>query len=391
MGIDLVSACVFCAGFLLGGDLPPRPGLSPEIGLSYATLDRQIPSTSEMPHDFDVSDVTPKFVLIGFGNAHEAAGDLGAGTPAFEWRVRVAFGPSHDDQIRKSTTGLPEIQTDGTGRYENFALLGRFPIGSRDSIEVALDRRNQHATDIINIGGTAHTISEQRSLSAERADGVVGWRRRFSNFELGASARYAKLTGFNATANAYYRSSGHVWGGGVEGRVRSGRWTFFGQYERLSGSLDVLEESFPDFQARHPSGDTTLDAARVAVGYSWPRTDLFLTGTYDRQRLPFVSLAVLGTEVAAFDGGFHPDAHNKEFFGDLTFRYAFSPAIRARVGLRLGSGQENVRLTDGVDDRPPVTLEVDRRGRFGGGISETFGFPELTLFVGADFAIGAAR
>ena len=391
MGSDLVSACIFCAGFLLGVDLPPRPGLSPEIGLSYSTLDRQIPSTSETPHDFDVSDVTPKFVLIGFGNAHEASGDLGAGTPAFEWRVRVAFGPSHDDQIRKSTIGEPQIQTDGTGRYENFALLGRFPLGSRDSIEIGLDRRNQHATDVINIGGSAHTFSEQRSLTAERGDGAVGWRHRFRNAELAASVLYAKLTGVNATANAYYSSSGHAWGGAVEGRWRSGGWTFLAHYERLSGSLDVLEESFPDFRVRHPNGDSTLDAARAGVGYAWPRSDLFVTATYDRERLPFVSLAVLGTEIAAFDGGFHPDSHNKEFFGDLTFRYAFSPAIRARIGLRLATGQETVRLTDGVDDRPPVTLEVDRRGRWGGGFSETLGFPELTLFLGMDFAVGAAR
>src|SRR5215471_13987257 len=98
--MDLVSACIFCAGFLLGGEPAPRPGLSTEIGLSYATLSRQIPDSAPGLDDGDVSDATPKFLLIGLGNAHEAAAGLGAGTPAFEWRVRVAFGPSHDEQER---------------------------------------------------------------------------------------------------------------------------------------------------------------------------------------------------------------------------------------------------------------------------------------------------
>ena len=33
MGIDLVSACIFCAGLLLGMDMTPRNGLSGQIGL----------------------------------------------------------------------------------------------------------------------------------------------------------------------------------------------------------------------------------------------------------------------------------------------------------------------------------------------------------------------
>ena len=33
-----------------------------------------------------------------------------------------------------------------------------------------------------------------------------------------------------------------------------------------------------------------------------------LTATYDRQHLPFVALAVLGTETVAFDSGWDPDS-----------------------------------------------------------------------------------
>jgi hypothetical protein len=390
VGIDLVSACVFCAGFLLGGDLPPREGLGTEIGLSYATLSREVPRPSA-EESYDVSDVTPKFLLIGMGNAHPAPAGLGAGTPAFEWRVRVAFAPSHDEQIRIASSTQEKIEADGTGRYENFALLGRFPIGGRGSLELALNRRSQKATDILNIGGEEQEVSEQRNLTAERADGAVGWRQRWKDLEVAANVRYVKVTGYNATAGAFINSSGGIFGGGIEGRFRKGGWTALLDAEWMSGAIDVHEESFPAFQPRDSSQDATLEALRVGVGYSWARTDLFFTATFDRERLPFVALAVLGTETVAFDAGYHPDSNNREFFGDLTVRYAFTPAIRARVGLRLAKGEETVNLTDALGDRPPRTLDVDRGGRFGGGLSGWLGSPELTLFLGADFAIGGGR
>jgi hypothetical protein len=159
----------------------------------------------------------------------------------------------------------------------------------------------------------------------------------------------------------------------------------------MSGSIDVHEESFPDFHARDTSEDATLEAVRLGVAYSWPRTDLMLTATYDRQKLPFVSLAVLGAETVAFDSGFHPDSDNEQVFGDLTLRHAFTSGIRARLGIRLGGGSESVLLTDAVGSRPPVTLDVQREGRFGGGVSRTLGFPELAFFLGADFSIGRAN
>ena len=390
MGIDLVNACIFCAGFLLSGGLAPRDGLSTEIGFSYATLSRKIEPQSDAER-YDVSDVTPKFLLIGLGNAHPAVDGLGAGTPAFEWRVRIAFAPSHDEQIRPGTPSLPQVETDGTGRYENFSIIGRFPMGVRDSLEVGLNRRVQKATDVLNIGGQEQEVSEQRNLTAERADGALGWRHRWKCLEVAANVRYVKVTGYNATAGAFINDSGGIFGGGVEGRYRNGGWTALLDAEWMSGSIDVHEESFPAFEPRDSSLDATLEALRVGVGYSWPRTDLFFTGTFGRERLPFVALAVLGTETVAFDEGYHPDSNNKEFFGDLTVRYAFTPAIRARVGLRLGGGTETVTLTDALGSRPPRMEDVKRGGRFGGGISNSLGYPELTLYVGADFAIGTPR
>jgi len=365
--------------------MAPRDGFATEIGLSYATLARRYPVEGEPPDD---SDVTPKFVLIGLGNAHPAPGDLGAGTPAFEWRIRVAFGPSHDEQVRNASPTLERASANGTGRYENFALLGRLPLGDRDSIEAAIDRRSHKATDVINIGGSEHSFSEERTLTAERGEGALGWRHRFENAELDASVRYLKLTGFNATAGAFYTSGGRIFGGSLGARARRGRWTLAVSAETIRGSIDVAEESAPDFRARKFSSDAQLDAARLGVGYAWPRTELWVTAAYDRERLPFVSLAVLGAETLAFDEGFHPDSRAKEFFGDISVRRAFTPGIRARVTLRLATGTEKVTLTDSAGVQPTRVIDIQRRGRFGGGLSHSIGWPELTFFLGADFAIG---
>jgi hypothetical protein len=56
MGTELISACIFCAGLLLGSDLRPRNGLGAELGFSYATLARRYDVTENR---VDGSDVTP--------------------------------------------------------------------------------------------------------------------------------------------------------------------------------------------------------------------------------------------------------------------------------------------------------------------------------------------
>ena len=65
-----------------------------------------------------------------------------------------------------------------------------------------------------------------------------------------------------------------------------------------------------------------------------------------------------------------------------------APAIRARVGARLGWGDETVTLTDFTGVLPTQTLDVLRRGIFGGSLSDPLGSPEFTFFIGADFSIG---
>lgn len=386
MGVDLVSACIFCAGLLLGMDIPPRAGLAGEMGFSYATLARRFAVAGD---GTDSSDVTPKFALIGMGNSREPAEGLGAGTPAFQWAARVAFAVSHDQQFR-GTYGS-RVVAKGTGRYENFAVLGRLPIGGRDSVEVAINRRAESATDLVNIGEDIRGFSEERTLSASRGDAAIGWRHRWNGFEAAAAFRYSKPGGFNATEESFQQASGGLAGGEAEVRWRCRRWTLLLHGESMGGSLGVHRESAPDFADRDAELPASLTAGRLGIGYSWPRTELFLTGTYDRQKLPFVSLAVLGAETLGFDGGLDPNSVNEEIYTNLGVRYKLSPAIALRLSLVLAWGTETVTLADSAGELAPVRLDVLRRGVFGGGLSSSLGSPEVALFVGADFAIGGPR
>jgi hypothetical protein len=390
VGADLVNACIFCAGMLLGVDLAPRNGLGAELGFSYSTLARRYDIGDVR---VDTSDVTPKFLLAGIGWAREAPGTLGAGTPEKEFRVRIGFATSHDEQELKAfpEEGIERIITDGTGRYENFALLARLPVTSRDSFEIAGERRSHKATDLVNIGGENQTLSEVRDISAERNDFAIGWRHRWCGLEAEGAFRIVKASGFNATANSFQDASGVVYGGEAEVRWRPGPWTFVLHGERVSGDIDVHRESQPDFHDRDASLPSTLSAVRLGVAYSWPRTQIMLTGTYGREKLPFVSLAPTGTETVAYDAGFDPESVNDEFYGDLVVRYAFTPAIRMRFGMRMAWGDETLTLTDSAGARPTRSLDILRRGIFGGSLSDPLGSPEFGFFLGADFAIGTPK
>lgn len=385
MGTELVSACIFCAGLLLGSDLRPRDGLGAELGFSYATLARRYDVTENR---VDGSDVTPKFLLIGMGNSWPAKDGLGAGTPASEWRVRIGFAASHDEQERKEDVDLERVLATGTGRYENFAVLARFGLGSRNSLEIGGERHSDKSTDLLNIGGENQEFSEQRSLTAERLDLALGWRHRWQGWEAEAAFCGTKVSGYNATANSFQQASGNLFGAQAEVRWRRSGWNVMLHGQAVGGSLDVHRESFPVFADRDSRQPASLAAVRLGVGYAWPRTEILLSTTYDRQHLPFIALAVLGTETVAFDSGFDPDSVTQEVFWDLAFRYAFSPAIRARVSVRLGWGDETVTLTDSAGVVPPRQLDVLRRGIFGGGLSGQIGAPEPTLLLGAEFAIG---
>lgn len=387
MGSELVSACVFCAGLLFGMEAEGWPGVSAEIAVAYATAAR---SLDIAPDSRDLSDVTPKFVLVGAGGARPTAQGLGAGTPAAEWRIRVALAPSHDEQEQTPYSTQNTIAT-GTGRYENYALLLRVPFTSHDSLEAGGERRTHKGTDLVHLGGQRFILGEERTLSAERIDLGLGWRHRWPGFEAAASFRAVRPSGSTGTAGAFLLTRGPLYGAGLELRARRGRWTVWAGGERASGSLDVHEESAPDFFARNFSENASLEAYRAGVLYSWGRREALLSGTWNRERLPFVALTPLGTETVAFESGFHPESRSSQFFGELTVRHAIARAVHVRAFLRLGYGDETVVLTDSAGEKPDRRLDVRRSGVFGAGLSRALGSPQVTVGVGADFKLDTGQ
>jgi hypothetical protein len=383
MGNDLLSACIFCAGLLLGANLPPPPGYHAEVGFSYATAARLYETENGGQ---DVSDVTPKFVLVGFGGARPPAGGMGAGTPEAEWKVRVALGPSHDEQAQ-TPFAITNTNATGTGRFENYALVLRYPFSSRDSIETGASRRFNSTTDLIDIGQERYVLSEERVLSAERVDVGIGWRHRWKGFEAAVSARYVRPNGSNATAGAFQITEGHVWGGALEARARLGAWTLFAGAERESGSLSVHEESKPDFVPRDFDTDARLESYRFGVGWVTGKRDFFLQAAYDRSTLPFVSFAVLGTEVAAFESGYHPESRSRVLLLDLTARHEFVPGFRFKLLLRTSFGDETLTLTDLAGVLPTRKLDIKRSGVFGSGLSSALGSPEATLGFAVELSL----
>ena len=383
MGNDLLSACIFCAGLLLGTNLPPPPGYHAEVGFSYATAARRFETG---PGSEDVSDATPKFVLVGFGASRQPADGIGAGTPEAEWRARVALGPSHDEQ-EQTPFAITNTNATGTGRYENYALVLRYPLTARGSIETAVSRRYHSATDLINIGQERYVLSEERVLSAERVDIAMGWRQRWKGFEAALSGRYVRPNGSNATAGAFHITEGHVWGGAFEGRARLGAWTLLAGAERESGSLSVHEESQPAFVPHDFDETTTLESYRLGVGWAIGKRDFFLQAAYDRSTLPFVSLAVLGTEVAAFEAGYHPRSRSRTLLLDLTARHEFAPGFRFKLLLRTSFGDEVLTLTDPAGVLPTRRLDIKRSGVFGSGLSNALGSPEAMLGFGVELSL----
>jgi hypothetical protein len=391
MGSDLASVCVFCAASLLGTGLLPFSGTSAELGGTYSTLQRRYFIGTARD---DISNVTPKFVLVGLRRAEDAPDGIGAGTPAREWRVRLALAPSHDEQEQRPVGVLGRTTANGTGRYENFALLYRLPVGPRDSIEAAWTRRSQKATDLVNLGGENYVVSEERSLAAERSDVAVGTRHRFRGWEIAATARGSRVDAKNATSGANLNASGWIYGAGIEARFRSGRWTLSAAGEALSGHIEDHEESLPDFAARDSSPRASFRTASASVTRSFPSTEVSVAAALDRALLPFVSLGVLGTETTALEEGFHPESSARATIIDLAVRQAIGGGVRLRLSLQAIYGAETVTLTDAKGSRPSRRLNVDWIGAGGKGSGGSAGFlgsPAFAVGIGAEITVGSRR
>ena len=377
---DLITACVFCGMSLLRSGLPSPTGLAAEFAASYATLARRDDGGTVLENDG--SDVTPKFLLVGMGNAKDAAPGLGAGTPAREWFARLAIANSHDEQSQ--TSRIPDaVVATGTGRYENFDAGVRVPIGIRDSLEAAVGQRVHKIVDLVNLGGSKFQFSEERDLFAQRVDVSLGWRHRFRDAEVAAAFRAVRPEGKYNTAYVYRQGKEWMPGGEIEGRWRHGTFSLGASAEALAADMSVNEERLPDFAHVSYTERATLSAASLFAVKTWGTTDLHFSVGLDRSRLPFVAMAVLGEETVFFDQGYRPVSRTREIVWDLAARHRVAPGVHLRAYVRVIQGDETVSLADPSGVLPPVELSVRRGGRFP--------ITQFTLGGGADFAIGRAR
>lgn len=384
MGSDLVSACVYCAMFLFSPNSAGLPGYGAEIAASYSTLGRR---TEPQPGLIDRSDTTSKFIGVGAGFARPALPGLGAGTPELEWRARIVFAPSHDEQAEKGAWGDP-IVSKGTGRYENFSLLLRSPIGARDSVEAAVSRRYNESTDLLTRGTGDSSRLQERDLSADRTDWGVGWRHRFLRFEAAASLRNVRPNSSHKSYGAFQITHGSLWGADADVRYAAGPWTFGLAAARASGSLEVVEKNLPLFAKRTLQGDSLFEAVSIAGMRRFEKSDVSLSVTYERTRAPFVSLAETGVETADFETGYHPDSRTHQTAVNLEFGRRLVSNLRVKAFVRAAYGGESVRLTDPTGTLPSLRLPVDREGKYGAGFSKRLGSPEFTIGIGADFGFG---
>ncbi|HET9792869.1 MAG TPA: hypothetical protein VFS34_00280 [Thermoanaerobaculia bacterium] len=377
---DLLTACVFCGMSLLRTGLPASPGLSAEFAASYATLERRDDSPTVFHND--ASDVTPKFLLVGMGNAGDAAPGLGAGTPAREWFARLSIANSHDEQSQ--TFRIPDaVVATGTGRYENFEAGARIPLGARDSVEAAVAQRVHKIVDLVNLGGSKFQFSEERDLFAQRVDVSIGWRHRFTNAEIGAAFREVRPEGKYNTAFVYRQGKQWMPGGQIEGRWRHGTFSLGASAEAEATDMDVNEQRVPDFAHVSYTERATLSAASLFVEKTWGGTDLSFSIGADRSRLPFVAMAILGEETRYFDAGYRSVSRTREVVWDLAARHRISPGVHLRGYVRVIQGGETVSMTDPAGALPPVELSVRRGGHFP--------ITQFTLGGGADFSIGRSR
>jgi hypothetical protein len=384
MGTDLFSACVFCAGMLLNVDLAPPRGYSGEIAAGYMTLQRQLTSGSTAIDDR--SDVTAKLVAVGLRWTRMAEGELGAGTPVSEWRLRYAFPSSHDESAQKKSSPLQLVAT-GSGRYENFVSLFRKSVGEADSVELGIEHRRHKITDLLTFDSEPLEFTHERDHIAERIDFGLGWRHRFRNLEVAGTFTGAHFQGKTDTPPSGVMGTGTILGGRVEVRGRKGPWTASLLAQAIGGDLKVSERYGRTALTRFRRPSWT-EALTLSLQRRIQTFDVMLSATADRSRLPFVSLAVLGSEQLAFDSGYHPDSRTRQWFFDLVIRHEVVPGVFPRFYFRFVHGSETVSLADSAGVLPPRTLEMIRGGQFPP-VGSNPTAPEFSIGLGLEAAFGS--
>ena len=298
----------------------------------------------------------------------------------------MALAPSHDEQEQTPFT-TSNVSATGTGRYENFTLEARLPVGVKYSIEAAWDRRTHKATDLVSLGGERHVFGEERTLNAERVDLGLGVRRRWQGFEAAVTLRATRPAASTATSATFRIAGDWISGAAVEARMRTGPVDGLGPGRARVGDDSGPRGERSGFRVLQHVARATFDAYQARRNYSRGRTDVLISGTVDRSRLPFVSFAPLGVETAAFGQGMHPESTARQYFAFLSVREQVGRGVRVRAFLRLGYGDETIVLSDPTGSRPDQRIDVKSSGVFGSGISRGLGSPQVTLGLGAEFKL----
>ena len=314
--------------------------------------------------------------------------------PSSNGEPESAFGTSHDEQQRlvQPELGLPHVFSNGTGRAENFALLVRLPVTAADSLEMAGEGRNNRSTDVINIGGENQELTEARDLSSQRIDAVArlaspldGARGR-GGFPVDQARRATTRRRGPSTMPPAISSAGKR---SCAGNALPGRSSCTASTSR--GISTCIGRAFRTFstgtrrrrrRCRPTGSPPATPGPGRSSGYPRPTTARSCRSCRSRSSARRSRPSTRGSTRSPT---------TRRCSVDLAFRYAFSPAIRARVGARLAWGDETVTLTDSAGTLPTQTLDVLRRGIFGGSLSDPLGSPEFTFFIGADFSIGAPK
>ena len=234
MGIDLVSACVFCAGMLLGMDLPPRDGPRRGDGLllrdARAALRRRDRSGST-PRTSRRSSSSSAWATPGPRRTVSAPGRRassgGRGSPS-------ARRTTSRSARRSTELGLPDRRRRAPAATRTSPLLRPAPGRRRATPSSSPSTGARRApTDLINIGGENQEVTEPRDplgradrLAARLAPPLGGARGR------GGLPVDRSPTGYNATAGSFQNASGTICGGDGGGALeprRAGRSLLHGE------------------------------------------------------------------------------------------------------------------------------------------------------------------
>jgi hypothetical protein len=381
MGPNLLTACVFCAGLLTVRDFPTPPGTSVDIAAAYSTLQRQ-----RLPADAAIderSDVTAKSTSVGFRWAKLPENGLGAGSPSSEIHLGFAFPNSHDEGTPGRGAAESVVAT-GAGRYENLLAFGRVRIGPEDSVEFGVEQRRHKVTDILERDGADGSIANLRDMIAEHIDLAIGWRHRWRDTEVSGGLRETLVQGRHTTDNGSISARGKIYGGGLEVRRRAGPWEGAVFAESLSGNLPRDERHAPDYSSHHDSAPAQFQTMGMSLFRDTRLVQIFFSARLERTRLPFDSLAVLGSETAAFDAGYLPDVRTRQTVFDLMLRRRVAPGVWPRFFFRFYRGSDTVRLTDPSGALPDLRFDV-RRGHQFPPVGANPTAPEYVIGIGVEF------